>query len=334
MFRGRGAISTIVLIVLAGSSIGYTQRTDPSPPQPPMSRARYEQMWKELLNWDRWGKDDQLGALNLITPAKRQQALALAKGGTHMSLGHDVLTPPFQLKVFIVPDNSAPMPRISDRIEIDFHGGSYTHLDALCHIAYNHRLFNGYILKDTVNATDGCAKNSVMTMKDGIVTRAVLVDIPRLRGVRYLEAGTRVTRAEVEAWERRANVHIGPGDAVLLRTGRWARPPEEPGTPRASGAGWDVWGVPLFKERDISVLGSDNAQEVANNIEPPADRLSVTAIHKAVGNAMGVAIVDNLDLEQAAETAARLNRWEFMLVISPLRVPHGTGSPVNPIGFF
>jgi kynurenine formamidase len=251
-----------------------------------------------------------------------------------VSLGHDVLTPPFQLKVFIVPDNSAPMPRISDRVEIDFHGGSYTHLDALCHIAYNHRLFNGYILKDTVNATDGCAKNSVMTMKDGIVTRAVLVDIPRLRGVRYLEAGTRVTRAEVEAWERRANVHIGPGDAVLLRTGRWARPPEEPGTPRVSGAGWDVWSVPLFKERDISVLGSDNAQEVADNIEPPADRLSVTAIHKAVGNAMGVAIVDNLDLEHAAETAARLNRWEFMLVISPLRVPHGTGSPVNPIGFF
>ena len=94
-----------------------------------------------------------------------------------------------------------------------------------------------------------------------------------------------------------------------------------------------MWGLPLFKERDIAVVGSDHAQEVANNIEP-VDRLSVTAIHKAVGNAMGLAIVDNLDLEQAAETAARLNRWEFMLVVAPLRVRNGSGSPVNPIGFF
>src|SRR5207253_2706589 len=105
----------------------------------------------------------------------------------------------------------------------------------LCHIAYNHRLFNGYVLKDTVNTTDGCTKDSVMTMKDGIVTRAVLVDIPRLRGVRSLEPGTRVTRAEVEAWEKRANVRIGPGDAVPLRTGRWARP-ERPSTPGSGGA--------------------------------------------------------------------------------------------------
>src|SRR2546425_2593158 len=335
MFRALVRTSTVAALVAALGSIGYTQQYSPvAAPQPPMPRARYEQMWKELSNWGRWGKDDQLGALNLITPEKRQQALALAKSGTQISLGHDALTPPFQLKMSIVPDNSAPMPRISDRVEIDFHGGSYTHLDALCHIAYNHRLFNGYVLKDTVNTSDGCTKDSVMTMKDGIVTRAVLVDIPRLRGVRYLEPGTRVTRAEVEAWEKRANIRIGPGDAVLLRTGRWARP-EQSSTPGSAGsAGWDVWGVPLFKERDIAVLGSDHAQEVANNIEPPVDRLTVTAIHKAVGNAMGVAILDNLDLEQAAEAAARLNRWEFMLVVAPLRVPNGSGSPVNPIGFF
>jgi kynurenine formamidase len=333
MFRVLVRTSTMAVLVSTLGSIGYAQQYSPSAPQPPMPRDRYEQMWKKLSNWGRWGKGDQLGALNLVTPAKRQQALALAKTGTHISLGHDALTPPFQLKMFIVPDNSAPMPRISDRVEIDFHGGSYTHLDALCHIAYNHLLFNGYVLKDTVNTTDGCTKDSVMTMKDGIVTRAILVDIPRLRGVRYLEGGTRVTRAEVEAWEKQAKARIGPGDAVLLRTGRWARP-DQPGTPASGGAGWDVWGAPLFKERDIAVLGSDYAQEVANNIEPPVDRLSVTAIHKVVGNAMGVAILDNLDLEQAAETAARLNRWEFMLVVAPLRVPNGTGSPVNPIAIF
>ena len=333
MLRALVRMATIAVVVSIAGSIEYAQQHAAAGPQPSMPRDRYEQMRQELSNWGRWGEDDQLGALNLITPTKRQQALALATSGIAISLGHDALTPPFELRMSIVPDNAAPMPRISDRVEIDFHGGAYTHLDALCHIAYNNRTYNGYVLKDTVNTTDGCTRNSVLAMKDGIVTRAVLVDIPRLRGVRYLEPGTRVTRAEVEAWEQQAKVRIGPGDAVLLRTGRWARPAQLR-TPGSGGAGWDVWGLPLFKERDIAVLGSDYAQEVANNIEPPLDRLSVTAIHKTVGNAMGVAILDNLDLEQAAETAACLKRWEFMLVVAPLRVPNGTGSPVNPIGIF
>lgn len=333
MFRGRIRMSTIVVLVSAASALGYTQPSAPSPPQPPMPRAQYDQMMKAVSNWGRWGKDDQRGALNLITPAKRQQALALAKSGTHISLGHNALTPPFQLKMIIVPDNSVPIPRVSDRVEIDFHGGAYTHLDALCHIPYDSHTYNGYVLSETVTTTDGCTKNSVINMKDGIVTRAILIDIPRLRGVRYLEPGTRVTRAEVEAWEKLAKVRIGPGDAVLLRTGRWARPADSPG-----GAGWDLRTLPLFKERDVAVIGSDHAHEVPNNIEPTSvaseQRLNVAPVHKILGYAMGVALVDNLDLEEAAATAVRLNRWEFMLVVAPLRVPNGTGSPVNPIGFF
>ncbi len=167
-----------------------------------------------------------------------------------------------------------------------------------------------------------------MGVKDGIVTRAILVDIPRLHGVRYLEPGIRVTRAEIEAWEKQANVRIGAGDALLLRTGRFARG-DKPG-PRDGSAGWDLWGLPLLKERDVAVLGSDFAQEVANSIEGP----NFPAVHKVIGNTLGITMLDNLDLEQAAETAARLKRWEFMLVVSPLRVPNGTGSPINPIGIF
>lgn len=140
-----------------------------------------------------------------------------------------------------------------------------------------------------------------------------------------------MTRADVEAWETRANVRIGSGDAVLLRTGRWARPD-------GAGAGWDLWALPLLKERDVAVVGSDGAQEVTDNLEPPTleseQRLRVAPVHKVIGTMMGLAILDNLDLDQAAETAARLNRWEFMIVVSPLRVPNGTGSPVNPIGIF
>jgi kynurenine formamidase len=153
--------------------------------------------------------------------------------------------------------------------------------------------------------------------------------------VSYLQPGTRVTRADIEAWEKQAKLRIGPGDAVLLRTGRWARP-DKPGA--SGGVGWDLWALPFFKERDVAVVGSDHAQEVPNNIEPTSvaseQRLNLAPVHKVLGNAMGLALVDNLDLEEAAETAARLNRWEFMFVVAPLRVPNGTGSPVNPIGFF
>jgi kynurenine formamidase len=155
--------------------------------------------------------------------------------------------------------------------------------------------------------------------------------MPRLRGVTSLQPGTRVTRADVEAWERRAKVRIGAGDAVLLRTGRWARQD-------GGGVGWDLRAVPLFKERDIAVVGSDGAQEVGDNLEPPTleseQRLRVAPVHKVIGTMMGLAILDNLDLDQAAETAARLTRWEFMMIVAPLRVPNGTGSPVNPIGIF
>jgi kynurenine formamidase len=156
----------------------------------------------------------------------------------------------------------------------------------------------------------------------------VLLDIPRLRGVPYLEPGTRVTRADIEAWEKRAKVRVGPGDALLLRTGRWARP-SGPGAEGGS-AGWDLAGLPLLKERDVAVVGSDYAQEVANNIEPP----NFPAVHKVIGNALGITMLDNLDLEQAAATAARLNRWEFTVVIAPLRIPKGTGSPINPVAIF
>lgn len=163
-------------------------------------------------------------------------------------------------------------------------------------------------------------------MKDGIVTRAVLLDIPRLRGVQSLPPGTRVTRADIEAWEKQAGVRIGPGDAVLLRTGRWAGNRNA----QAGSAGWDLFGVPFLKERDVAVVGSDYAQEVANNIEGP----NFPAVHKVIGNTLGITMLDNLDLEEASSTAARLKRWEFTIVVAPLRIPNGTGSPINPIAIF
>jgi kynurenine formamidase len=294
------------------------------------TQAQFEQWMTELSTWHRWGRDDQLGSANLITPAKRLQAASLVETGETVSLGHDVADDigsdanrPFALDMIISFDPD----RIRDRVDIDYHGGFFTHLDALCHVVYDGKIYNGHDFRDTVTA-DGCAQLGITGLKYGVVTKAVLIDVPRLRGVPYLEPGTRVYREDIEAWERQTGVRVEPGDVLLIRTGRWARRDvfdEETGT-----AGMDASFLPFLAERDVALLGGDTAHEVRDNI-PGFD---MTVVHKFTIVARGMNLLDNLDLEEVAETAARLQRWEFLFMASPVRVPHGTGSPINPIAMF
>ncbi len=294
------------------------------------TKEQFERWMKELSNWGRWGKDDQLGTANLYTVEKRKQALALARTGTNVSLAHDVVDEkgsdpnnPFLIKMIISPDP----PLVRDRLDLDYHGGFFTHLDAVCHVVYQDRIFNGLDFKQTITQ-DGCARLAITNLKDGIVTRAVLIDVPRLRGVPYLEPGTRVYREDIEEWEQKAGVKVGAGDALLIRTGRWPRRAKVGVTP---GAGMDASFLPFLKDRDVALFGSDTAHELAPENIPG---LRLTVIHKFAVVARGMNLLDNLDLEAAAETASRLKRWEFMLTVSPLRIPKGTGSPINPIAMF
>ena len=165
-------------------------------------------------------------------------------------------------------------------------------------------------------------------MKNGLVTRGILVDMPRLKGVPYLEPGTKLYQEDIEAWEEQAGVTLGTGDALLLRTGRWARRAELGATRGMSG--WDASVMPFMAERDIALLGADSVHEAPDSVPG----LGFNPIHRFAIVARGMNLLDNLDLEALAETAASLNRWEFMLVVAPLRVPGGTGSPVNPIAIF
>jgi kynurenine formamidase len=175
---------------------------------------------------------------------------------------------------------------------------------------------------------DGCTHLGITGLKAGIVTKAVLVDVPRLRGVPYLEPGTRVYREDIEAWERQTGARVEPGDALLIRTGRWAR--RSALTDETGTAGMDASFLPFLAERDVALLGGDTAHEVRDNI-PGFD---VTVVHKFAIVARGMNLLDNLDLEEVAEAAARLQRWEFLIMASPVRVPNGTGSPINPIAMF
>ena len=202
-----------------------------SPESHDLTQEDIERLIEELSNWGRWGPDDQIGASNLITPAKRLEATALVTEGITVSLAQPLLTTeavdvpsPFEHRMLGVPDLDAEpafMGAVSDNYGISYHGYSHSHLDALCHIMYKGKMYNG-VSQDTITE-DGCSNAAIDNLRGGIVTRGVLFDIPRLKGVPYLEPGTPIYMEDLEAWEEMAGVTVRPGDAIFIRTGRWAR---------------------------------------------------------------------------------------------------------------
>ena len=323
----RIALAGVLATGLAGCGAGsFMQPED----RAPVSVEQFETWMEELSNWGRWGENDEMGAANLMTPAKRKEAAALVRSGTTVSLAHDFLTEPaedvrepYQLQMQINDEGQ----NSGDRIEVYFHGISYSHLDGLCHVFYEDRLYNGHDYRDVVT-DDGCSLMDTTQMKNGLVTKGVLVDMARLKGVPYLEPGTKLYVEDIEAWEEQAGVRIGSGDALLLRTGRWAR--REAMGAGGAMSGWDASVMPWMAERDIALLGADSVHEAPDTVPG----LGFNPIHRFAIVSRGMNLLDNLDLEAAAETAAQLNQWDFMLVIAPLRVPGGTGSPVNPLAIF
>jgi kynurenine formamidase len=292
--------------------------------------AQYERWKKDLSNWGRWGKDDQIGALHLITPAKRKQAASLVKEGFSVSMAGDADTVkavdnpnPYELKMLTIG---------SDEIAVNYHGIAHTHLDSLAHINDNGVFYNGYKPEPGRVLKQGHEKNSIHNVKDGIFTRGILLDIPRLKGVPYLEPGTPIYIEDLEAWEKKAGVKVSAGDALFVRTGVWARRkalgPWLRG--RAEGgrsAGLDPSVIPWLKQRDIAILGSDHPQYVS-----PSNLRG--AVHDFALLYLGVHLFDNCDLEALADAAAARKRWEFLLTAAPLPIVGGTGSPVNPIATF
>ena len=323
---------------VASATPEYTPPTV-TPESHDLTEADIERLMEELSNWGRWGPDDQLGAANLITPAKRLEAASLVTEGITVSLAHRLLIEeaedvpsPFAHRMLNTPDEEARtrfMGGVSDNYGISYHGYSHSHVDALCHIMHKGQMYNG-VSQDTITE-EGCSNAGIDNLQGGIVTRGVLFDIPRLKGVPYLEPGTPIYMEDLAAWEEMAGVTVRPGDAIFIRTGRWAR--------RADVGAWGVAGsaaglhassMPWVKARDVSFLGSD----VAADVSPSQIEGVGLPVHILTIVAMGVDLFDNQDLEALAETAAELNRWEFMLVASPLAVEGGTGSPVNALAIF
>jgi kynurenine formamidase len=329
----------IAIVIVAGVSVHPAQNQSHER-QTIATEADFRRAMKELSNWGRWGDDDELGAANLITPAKRKQALALAKEGRTVSLAHDV-----------VQEKAADAANILERVVVTvsptgstdryqytgtYHGVIHSHLDAVdCHIMSEGKGYNGRPMED-IMATGGCPKGNINALKDGVVTRGILFDATRLAGKAspqgWLELGTAIHREDLEALEKIEHVKVSSGDVILLYTGRWKRRATLGPWPNANGfAGYHADVAYFIKERGVSFIGDDGPNDVSPTGLPP----SITnPLHKLALVAMGVSIFDNLDFERAAEEAKRLNRYEFLFMAAPLRIDKGTGSPLNPLAIF
>jgi kynurenine formamidase len=331
-------VSSLALIVLGlVAAVGlYVPKAmaQGSANRPLVTPVEYERWQVELSNWGRWGKDDEMGTLNLITAAKRKQAASLVREGFTVSLASNVSTEkgpdvpcPVEWSMITATDATA-----ADRIGYPcIHGAGSTHLDSFAHRFFNGKMWNGYPVAGLVTLEGGAARNSILTMKQGIVTRAVLYDIPRLKGVPYLEPGTRIFPEDLEAWEKKTGVRVGPGDAFLVRWGRWARRAKLGPWPIDEGAaGLDNSVIPWLKKRDVALIGWETPGYVP---QPPGD-LPRLALHDFTLTILGIHLIDRADFDALSDAAALRNRWEFMLTIAPLPIPRGTGSPVNPIAMF
>ena len=289
----------------------------------------------EFSNHGRW-ENVGLGAANLITPLKRLQASRLVQRGISVSMAHNVPQTPAEDPTYLdrLILNPPGSTFISDRYQYQgtYHGSTHSHLDALgCHVHFQGRGWNNLSSEVTQEAGCSAEQGGIIAFKDGVFTRGILIDLPRFRGVPWLEAGQSATYDDLVDYEQWANIKIRPGDAVFLRTGRWTREAQA-GRYTSGLPGWHASVIQFFHERDVSYIGNDAINDVVPTGFPGSG--FALPVHQIVMPTMGINIFDNLDLEELSALAADLNRYEFLLTAAPLRIDKGLGSPLNPIGTF
>ena len=324
--RQKGLFGGCLLLVCAGCADAQSMQS--------VSVEEFDAWMQEISNWGRWGDDDQLGTLNLITPEKRKAAAALVRDGVTVSLALDLnKTPsevnanPFKHELTVLEFEGQQA--AADTYSINYHGYAHSHIDGLTHFAHKGKLYNGFPLEGL--KPDGAEKLGIEQVAQGIFTRGVLVDMAWLRGVDYLEPATVIRAQDLEAWEAKTGISIGSGDVLLVRTGRWERVRQQgPWNVTEAAAGMHASVAKWLRARDVAVIGCDCINDaVPSNVDTKPN-----ALHELVMVGLGMLILDNLDLDALARQAQSRGRPEFLFVGAPLRVPGGTGSPLNPLAVF
>jgi kynurenine formamidase len=308
-------------------------------PSVDMTEAEFRELFEAVSTWGRWDGDGERGALNNLTPARTAAAARLVRSGITVTLSQPLRTvaridmpEPADHHMTMLTDvdiGSGSVRFAKDYVGVDYHNDGHSHIDALSHVAYDDRLYGG-VPAESVTA-EGAGAGSIEVLKDGLVGRGVLLDVPRVRGVSWIEPGEHVFREDLEAAETAQGVRVQTGDVLLVRTGHARRQAEhEPWDTAKSKAGLHPTAARFLAERGVAVLGSDG-----NNDTAPSTTEGVAfPIHVLAINAMGIHLLDYLQFEDLVPQCEATGRWEFLFAAAPLRIVRGTGSPLNPTAIF
>lgn len=302
-----------------------------------LSAADFAALYDRLRRRPGWGERDRCGALNLIGPSQVIAAARRVSTGQTVSLAAPIEHAP-------KPDNPQPcvhelklppsdgdgadgMDFATDAVALNVHGNADSHFDALCHVSYHGTFYN-----DRPADHAAAAELSVDTVAEhGIAGRGVLLDIPRLRGIDWVEPGDHVTAADLSEAEKLQGVEVGTGDLLFVRVGHRKRRQElGPWDAAATRAGLHPRALESVAQRQVAVLGSDSNNDTAPSV---ADGVGFP-VHVLAINALGLMLLDYLSFDELVPLCEEAGRWSFLCVIAPLRLPTGTGSPVNPIAIF
>lgn len=303
---------------------------------PSPSREAIMRNFKERRNWGRWGNDDAVGAVNLITVDKRLAALASVQNGRTVSLSRPYPKDPSSLN----PTPAQHFMRTFDRGDegdgavVDYygfiyHGHTFTHVDALCHIWDQDGIWQGRDPEEAIDSATGATFADVTAWNQGIFTRAVLLDVPKFRGEPYVTFDRPVMGDELRDISDAQGVAVEPGDALLVYSGREAYQSDHPddffGNPPSPGlhASCSIF----IRDNDVSMLGWDMMDH------RPSEYGLAWPVHGVIYS-FGVVLLDNALLQPLAEACAEEGRYEMLLCVLPLNIQGGTGSPVNPIAVF
>jgi kynurenine formamidase len=304
-----------------------------------VSADDFNALFRQVSTWGRWGERDERGALHHLTAERLVAATRLVREGVSVTMSRPLATEltmanpePADHHMTMLSDTdigSGSLRFAKDYVGVDYHNDTHTHIDALCHVAYDGSLYNGWP-QESVDG-DGASADAIEVLKDGLLGRGVLLDIPRLRGVQWLEPGEHVYGHDLEAAESEQGVTVGEGDILLVRTGHARRLDElGPWETATAKAGLHPTAMPFLAERGVAALGCDGNSDTA----PSSTEGVAFPIHVLALNAMGVHLLDYLQFEDLRAVCERTRRWEFLFVAAPLRVSGGTGSPLNPLAVF
>ncbi len=302
------------------------------------SREDVQRMLHDRSNWGRWGDDDEMGTLNLITDDSRVRAASLVRSGRTVSLSRDFPTTPGPTNPKPAQHFTTTNPRgnggsAGDYYGIEYHGLVSTHIDALTHVWDGEGMWQGRNPKEELTFR-GTKWGGIQNWKHGILTRGVLLDVPAYRGAPYVRYDQPVHGAELDAIAKSQGVEVKPGDAVIVYSGRdewdaenplWGSESTEKGEPRRPGLHASC--LEFLRDTDCSALAWDMQDYMPNDWGIP------WTVHGAIFS-YGLAIIDHCNLRPLSDACKEEDRYEFMFILSPLLVSGGTGSPANPLALF